>query len=154
MMNEPVVRCCEERDLATISAREPAGRNYARTTFARQKAGDCLYLVAWLDGEPVGSGELEWADVPELRNLQVDQDHRNHGIGTAITNAAEQAASPRGRLAVGVAVDNADARRLYQRLGYQPTTGRRTFTYTYIDDDGHQGTATEIVDYLVKPLDI
>jgi ribosomal protein S18 acetylase RimI-like enzyme len=84
----------------------------------------------------------------------VDQDHRNHGIGTAITNAAEQAASPRGRIAVGVAVDNADARRLYQRLGYQPTTGTRTFTYTYIDDDGHQGTATEIVEYLVKPLDI
>lgn len=151
-MAEVVVRRCEASDVHTITAREPGERGYARATFDRQQAGHCLYLVAWLGDEPVGSGELEWAPVPELKNLQVVATYRGRGIGTAINAAAEAAARGRGRIAIGVGSDNPEAERLYRRLGYQPTGRTETYTYSYVDDAGIRRTATETAEYLEKEL--
>jgi GNAT superfamily N-acetyltransferase len=89
-------------------------------------------LVAW-DGEtPVGDVYL-WCEpveevevreafpgVPMLNHLEVSPGRQGHGIGTQLIRAAEDAARRRGfdRIVLGVGVDNPDAKRLYQRLGY------------------------------------
>lgn len=151
-MEDAVVRPCEASDVDVIAAREPEGRDYARTTFDRQQAGRCLYLVAWLDDEPVGSGELEWAPVPELKNLQVIPACRGRGIGAALNRAAEEAARGHGRIAIGVGSDNPGAKRLYLRLGYRPTGRTETYTYSYVDDSGTRQSATETAEYLEKEL--
>jgi GNAT superfamily N-acetyltransferase len=97
---------------------------------ARHNGGDLL--VAWLDGVPVGNvflwcealeePELREAfpDAPLLNHLEVAPAVRGHGIGTALVRACEKAARRRGYdiLLLGVGVDNPEARRLYERLGY------------------------------------
>lgn len=151
-MREVVVRACGELDVQSLAAREPRGRDYAQATFERQQAGHCLYLTAWLAGEPVGSGELEWQPVPELKNLHVLASHRGEGIGTAINRAAEDAARGHGRITIGVGTDNPAAKRLYLRLGYRSTGRFETYTYRYVDDSGDSQVATETAEYLEKVL--
>jgi ribosomal protein S18 acetylase RimI-like enzyme len=89
-------------------------------------------LVAWRDTRPLGWVMLDWGAVAHapaawkgthlyLEQLQVLEEHRNRGIGTALLLAAEAAAISRGRefVSLGVGIDNPDARRLYERLGYR-----------------------------------
>lgn len=152
MTGDVVVRRCIAAEVDLIASREPVGKNYARATFARQESGACCYLVAWLGDEPVGSGEVEWAAVPELKNLRVEPSRRGEGVGTAITAAAEREAAPLGRLAIGVGTDNPDARRLYERLGYRATGRTETYSYQYVDDDGVRHSAVETAEYLGKQL--
>lgn len=149
-----VIRPCEAADVERIVAREPAGRGYAAATYARQQRGQCAYLVAWVDGVPVGSGELDWSHLPELKNLRVEADHRNRGIGRLLIAAAESEARSRGqsRLCMGVAEDNPDARRLYERLGYHGTGRVSTVEYDYVDDDGRRRHARETNEDLEKVL--
>ncbi len=146
------MRRCVAAEVAVIAAGEPEEKNYASSTFARQSAGECVYLVAWDGAEPVGSGELEWAPIPELKNLQVAPDRRSHGVGTAIVVAAEAEAAPFGRIWIGVSADNPGARRLYERLGYRPTGRTETFSYTYVAADGSKHSITETAQYLEKRL--
>ena len=146
------VRRCLATDVPVIAAGEPDGMNYAGSTFARQSAGECAYLIAWDGAEPVGSGELEWAPIPELRNLQVLPTRRGHGVGTAIVAAAEEEAAPFGRIWIGVSEDNPDARRLYERLGYRPAGRTETFSSTSIAADGSTYSITETAEYLEKRL--
>lgn len=142
-------------DMAAVEAlerREPAGRQYVRPAFAAQTRGEQTVLVAWIDGVPVGSGEVT-ADVrPEFRNLRVDADRRGQGVGTRLIAAAEALATDRGVLRIGVALDNPDARRLYQRRGYAPTGEIEEYEYTYVDDDGRRMTVRESSEYLEKDL--
>lgn len=148
------VRRCSATEVARIAALEPEEKDYARRTFARQSAGECLYLVAWIGEQPLGSGELEWAPIPELKNLRVAPTHRSHGIGTAIITAAELEAAPFGRLWIGVNEDNPDARRLYERLGYTATGRTETYSYTSIEANGSKHSITETAEYLQKRLEI
>lgn len=147
-----VVRPCVPADVPVIEGREPPGRGYARATFARQTSGDCCYLVAWLDDEPVGSGELERTVPPELKNLHVVPRLRGCGIGTALIEAAEALAVDHGRIRIAVADDNPAARRLYSRLGYRATGESVTYSYEYVDDDGTPRAATETSIVLEKTL--
>lgn len=55
-------------------------------------------------------------------------------------------------ISVGVGVDNPDARRLYERLGYTATGRIETYRYTYVDPDGDERSATETAEYLNKRL--
>lgn len=148
------IRRCESADVERITAREPAGRGYAVATYERQRLGKCEYLVAWVDDVPVGSGELDWSPVPELKNLKVEADHRNQGIGRLLIAAAESEARSRGqsRLCMGVDADNLDARRLYERLGYRGTDRVSTVEYEYVDDEGRTRHACETNEDLEKVL--
>jgi ribosomal protein S18 acetylase RimI-like enzyme len=143
---------CTAEDAHALSAREPGGKDYARSAFAAQERGECLFLVAWLGDVPVGSGELTRRQVPELRNLHVDASFRRRGIGTALIAAAEDAARPHDRIGLGVGDDNPDALRLYERLGYRPTGHSETYTYEYVDDEGERGSATETALWCEKDL--
>ncbi len=150
--NSVAIRRCTSHEVAIIESREPPGAGVARSLFTAQQAGRGLYLVAWEDDIPVGGGYLEWTQPPELKNLQVDEPRRGRGIGNAIIVAAEREARQDGALEIGVGVDNFDARRLYERLGYLPTGRRETYTYEYVDADGTRQKETETAVYLRKVL--
>ncbi|UEJ83877.1 GNAT family N-acetyltransferase [Brachybacterium halotolerans subsp. kimchii] len=143
---------CGEDDARALTAREPAGKDYASSVFAAQQQGLCLFLVAWIDDVPVGSGELVWKQVPELRNLHVEAGFRSRGVGSGLVAAAEDAARPQGRIGLAVGVDNPDARRLYERLGFAATGASETCTYEYVDDGGVRRRATETSQRLEKAL--
>jgi GNAT superfamily N-acetyltransferase len=93
---------------------------------------DEVVLVAWCDGEPVGTVALGLggADHPFVRerlprppvvhHLAVAPGVRRRGIGTALLAAAEQAAQAHGHgmVLLLVAADDADGLRLLRRAGY------------------------------------
>ncbi|MCS5522743.1 GNAT family N-acetyltransferase [Curtobacterium flaccumfaciens pv. oortii] len=151
-MSKVVVSRLDEASLASIEAREPPTRNYVRSAYAEQVRGALSVLVAWVDGVPVGSGEVTAGPRPELRNLRVDARYRGRGVGTAIIAAGEAAAEDRGVLRIGVAVDNPSARRLYERLGYVATGEVEEYEYTYVDDDDREVSERESSEYLEKLL--
>ena len=126
-----------------------------------------VLLVAWLDGRPVGDGFLSWEPaedpevrrrlpgVPELGHLEVVGPLWGRGIGTALIRAAEATARRFGhdRLLLAVGVDNPDARRLYERLGYADW-GHGTMVGTWLerDHDGRPVTLSETCHVLIKRL--
>jgi len=147
------VRRLAEADIARIEAEEPPGQDFVRTMWRLQERGSSVLLVAWVDGAPVGSAQLDRSGTPvELKNLNVDRRMRGLGVGTALIRAAEAEARPSGTLAMGVGLDNTRARALYERLGYEPTGRRTTTTYEYVDEHGVRKTATETDELLVKVL--
>jgi predicted N-acetyltransferase YhbS len=132
---------------------------------ARHNLG--VLLVAWIGETPVGSVYLwcETLEEPELRaafpgapllnHLEVAPDRRNQGIGTALVRACEAAARDRGNeiLLLGVGVDNPDARRLYERLGFLDWQ-RGPIIARWSEPDGAGGTrqAELAVDTLISSL--
>ncbi len=81
------------------------------------------YLVAWEDGDPIGHVCIEWTEPAELQDLWVLPARRRGGVGAALVGAVEARVAARGRevLALTVGIGNEDARRLYERLGYERT---------------------------------
>ena len=69
------------------------------------------------------------ADEAELLTLAVLPDARRHGLGAALLGAAEAAARTAGavQLFLDVAADNAPARALYARAGYQACATRPAY---------------------------
>ncbi|MFE5777212.1 GNAT family N-acetyltransferase [Brachybacterium sp. NPDC056505] len=143
---------CAEDDARALTSPEPVGKDYASSVFAAQQQGLCLFLVARIGEVPVGSGELVWKQVPELRNLRVEAGFRSRGVGSALIAEAEDAARPQGRIGLAVGIDNPDARRLYERLGFAATGESETCTYEYVDDAGVRRSATETSQRLEKEL--
>jgi GNAT superfamily N-acetyltransferase len=142
-------------------------RHFFGGCLARPGGGDGVLLIAWLDGRPVGDVFLarDLADEPEVRrwlpgvprlvHLEVDGRVQRRGIGTVLVHAGEEVARRLGdrRLALGVALDNPGARRLYERLGYSDW-GHGTVVGTWQDHD-HDGppvTRSEVLAMLVKDL--
>jgi GNAT superfamily N-acetyltransferase len=142
-------------------------RHFFTDRLARQQRGGGVLLVAWLDGRPVGDVYLECepAEEPEVRrqlpgiprldHLEVLGPLTRRGIGTALIRAGEDTARrlSHQQLALGVGVDNPNARRLYERLGYADWGhGRVVGTWVERDHDGPPVTVSEVYDVLVKRL--
>jgi GNAT superfamily N-acetyltransferase len=153
-------------DLAALVA-ALGQRHFFTDHLARQRDGGAVLLVAWLDGRPVGDVFLECGPaaepevrrllpgVPRLIHLEVLGPFQGRGIGTALIRAGEDTARRLGheRIALGVGVDNPNARRLYERLGYADW-GHGTVVGTWVerDHDGPPVTLSEVCDLLVKHL--
>ncbi|MFE0254468.1 GNAT family N-acetyltransferase [Streptomyces sp. NPDC059010] len=160
------ITACTAADVALLDLHmgSPGRTSFHARRFARQEAGECTYLVAWLDGRPVGHTEMRWTGCadprvravrpgcPEIGGLAVwPEELRSHGIGTTLVGAAEQLARARDLTVagIGVAKDNPRAAALYARLGYRPLVDYLD-RYSYEDVDG---TIRECVDpcaFLVK----
>ena len=129
-----------------------------RERFEQQRRGEIVYLVAWENGAAVGHELLRWRGrlgYPQVEDLFVSPDRRDHGIGTQLLEAAEAEARERGfgRVGLGVAVDNDRARRLYARRGYAPAEAKPYLvTYPAYGDDGIQRVVNELTLFLVKEL--
>jgi ribosomal protein S18 acetylase RimI-like enzyme len=107
--------------------------DYFRARFAEQRKGLGFILVAHSGDLPIGAvwatwlraheseGEPSLADIPFLYHFEVCKEYRCQGVGTAMLQLAERMLYARGFIQVALGVDqhNLDARRLYERLGYQ-----------------------------------
>lgn len=164
-----LIKECREPDVELLERHIPSpGKNrYHEERFHRQRAGLSTFLVGWLDGVPVGSGEVRWQgpdaaevrrrfpDCPEVNGLIVwPPERRSRGVGTALIAAAEELARRRGRRRLGLAVadGNPRAAALYLRLGYQETGCWFVGSYPFVDDDGVRREIFESCRYLVKPI--
>jgi GNAT superfamily N-acetyltransferase len=132
---------------------------------ARHNLGELL--VAWAGDTPIGDVYL-WREpleepelraaypgVPLLNHLEVVPAWQGRGIGTALVRACEEAARDDGAdiLLLAVGVDNPDARRLYERLGYLDWQGGPIVArWTEPDGAGGIRAAELTVDPLVRSL--
>jgi [ribosomal protein S18]-alanine N-acetyltransferase len=104
-----------DADVARIGDRLPLHRLESAQT----------YLVAWDGSEPVGHAHVAWEEttlgVPEIGDVFVPAELRGRGIGTELSEAAEQMARMRGhrQISITASIANAGALRLYRRLGYR-----------------------------------
>jgi GNAT superfamily N-acetyltransferase len=82
------------------------------------------FLVAFIDGEPVGCGGVGRYDVDtcELRRMYVLPAHRGKGLGRTILVALEDAARELGYATMRLETGNEapEALRLYTSSGYEP----------------------------------
>jgi len=159
-------RACNEHDLVALRNAWPTADDVHGARYTEQREGTATYLVAWQDEEPLGSGLIQWhgpigmnaraafPDSVEVNHLQVRPELRGRGVGTVLLKAAEQLAENRGYklIAVGVALDNPDATRLYRRLGYTPTGVVDVCAYDWTGDDGQQHHEIETDQLLIKRL--
>ncbi|MEV7888229.1 GNAT family N-acetyltransferase [Streptomyces sp. NPDC002817] len=161
------ITVCRAADVALLDQR--AGSlgvtSFHGRRFARQEAGESTYLVAWLEGRPVGNTELRrtgcaapevTVDPPEINALDVFPERlRSRGIGTALIRAAEGLARERGLTVVGIGIgvgkDNPRAAALYARLGYRPLVGY-VDRYSYEAADGTTRECVDAAVFLVKNL--
>lgn len=100
-------------------------------------AGDmAVFVVAYADGEPVGSGGLRALDAThgEVKRMYVVPAHRGTGVSTAILRRLEDEARARGwdRLVLETGERQPEAMRLYAREGYSRIPA---FGY-YVGSDG------------------
>jgi len=123
-----------------------------------QEKGKATYLIAWEGKVPVGHLLIRWggtlevprivdrmpmaarfANYPCFDRIEVRQDRRGRGVGTALIRRAEECVRERGfeQAVITVDIENGRARALYERLGYAESgLGVFTTSGTYIDDDG------------------
>ncbi|MDQ3810492.1 MAG: GNAT family N-acetyltransferase [Chloroflexota bacterium] len=142
-----VVRACRSDDLPGLEWFDMYRhhREIFRDAFARHVRGDNVMLVADLNDFPVGQA---WVDLTKRRAegvgyiwaVRVLPCLHNLGIGTLLMRGAERVLRARkiGVAEVGVEKDNADARRLYERLGYA-FCGELSEEYGYTTPDGVRG---------------
>ncbi|MBZ0298972.1 MAG: GNAT family N-acetyltransferase [Anaerolineae bacterium] len=101
-------------------------RDVIQRAYARAEQGEIAFLVADLNGFPVGQVWVDFvrqaeAGVGVIWALRVLEPLQNLGIGSHLIRAAESAITARRlRTAeIAVSVENLAARRLYERLGYR-----------------------------------
>ena len=166
----PEIRPLEQSEIPLLVAHLDVGRLAGRhhDRFTQQQDGHLTYLLAWLDGIPIGHMTVRWtgttdafvaeriSECAHLEDLFVMPEHRSRGIGSRILAqrrtclAAERAFT---RIGLAVGTENPRARMLYERLGYVDA-GFGVFEIggSYLDIHGNQRRWREVCEYLVKPL--
>lgn len=137
MTPQPLIRAMGESDPAVISAAFTAiGWDKPAALYqhylAQQEEDRRLAWVAEWHGEFAGYVTLLWTSaygpfadrqIPEVADLAVLPKHRRHGVGNALLDQAEAAASERSPvvgIGVGLYADYGAAQRIYARRGYLP----------------------------------
>jgi ribosomal protein S18 acetylase RimI-like enzyme len=116
-------------------------------------------LVAKLDSAPVGSVSINQHDaMPGLLHLfalDVASPFQRRGIGAALVETVERQAPLRQLDGVwlDVAIDNTDAMRLYERLGYRREGSTVVNRWSYIDEQGAQREMAETCFRMFKRFD-
>ena len=114
-------------------------------------------LVAELDGQIAGTvskGGWGFQRSGSLRMfaLDVGRAFRNKGVGTALIHAVESAAIGLNldEVNLEVSVDNVDAIRLYERLGYRRLPEPVTDSWDELDEHGHRRTVEALSWIMIK----
>ena len=167
MHDELRIRICSERDIVLLARQFSSGDSRVHAfRYARQQDRHSTYLIAWLGEVPVGHLDLRWqgaeespiaqqhlAEHPELNGIVVFPEYRSQGIATRLIASAEYMARERGfrQVCLGVNIENALARSLYERLGYRDW-GHGVVEASYPLLDQHGTRCVEQVIYLRKEL--
>jgi ribosomal protein S18 acetylase RimI-like enzyme len=132
---------CDD-DLACLAwSGNPAHlRSVAAALRRAARALEDYLVVRAPGGQPVAKMRVDYtseADSGVFSQLAVMEALQGLGIATMLIGAGEQRVRTRGLAfaALGVEDDNPRARRLYERLGYQPA-GRQHASWEVEDDDG------------------
>lgn len=111
-----------------------ADETFSREWLVRQQvAGNLDYIAAWIKGIPVGQGVILWSGyaipqlaadfscTPVIRSVEVAEEYRGCGIGSAIVAELEARARARGYkyISLGVMPGNTHAENLWRYLGYK-----------------------------------
>ena len=91
--------------VADESIRPPTGQN----------------LVAYLAGEPIGSGALKGGAVPEIKRLWVSEEARGLGVGRRLMDTLESTAAQSGATSVRLDTNGVltEAIAMYRKRGYE-----------------------------------
>jgi GNAT superfamily N-acetyltransferase len=161
------VRPLHDEEVAAVERHFPSAIvDKHRVRLARQRRGNALYLIAWLEEAPVGHVLLKFTtagdpggpgrpECPHIEDLLVKPEWRGRGIGSSLLEAAERAAAERGcaRVGLNVATENVRARELYARRGYVDSGGGEcVIEGSYLDADGRLCSWSDASLYLVKRL--
>jgi len=165
----PQLRLVTEADLAELKALPFSGGLPSKhdSRYARQLAGEVVYLLALIDDEIVGHLLLKWngPEHPRVRSLApscaeiedfvVKAALRGRGIGSAMLDHAATLCLNRGvtRLGLGVGLGNPTAHDLYERRGFAlvPNSEHRV-TWLAPDSQGRQFEEHDDCVYLLKEL--
>ena len=151
-------------DVVSIAALQPSEIAYVDqclplSRLDRQVEGGSTYLVAWDDQRPVGHAHIAWVGthlgVPEIQDVFVLPERRRQGIGTQLTDAAEQEVRARGWESVSLSVSrdgNVAARSLYAKLGYVATGVNPVRVSGVITLRGRPFEVDDTLVYLAKSL--
>jgi GNAT superfamily N-acetyltransferase len=107
------------------------GHDEARIDPAEFDAPDGLFLVAWLDGEPVGCGgwrrldEPRWPGAVEVKRMYVPPRARRRGVARAVLAELERTAAAAGatRILLETGTAQPEAVAMYQASGYESVPG-------------------------------
>ncbi len=156
-----VVRRAEKRDILRLAASlaPDVAKLQVHNRWEENQLGYREMLVAEFEGDIAGTvsfGGARFSRPDSLRwfALDVGAAYRRQGIGTALIESVEQEAR-RQRLTSGnleVAVDNVDAIRLYERLGYKRQGDPVVDSYHRFADDGSKEVIEELSWVMVKRL--
>lgn len=166
-MRQPDIREVAREDLAALEHAYTSeyGRSHA-DDLADQTLGEKSFLVAWVDGEPVGHVLVNWQGArqpepaaafpgcPEIFRLAVLESYRHRGIATALVRACESEARRRGHVRIGLGTDPAvpEEQNLYISLGYVDS-GIGLFDDVYKTTRGSKMyTVRESTKFLIKTL--
>ncbi len=148
-MSDIEIRQATTADLDALMARSDTAqeRRAEAARFEAQEGGEGLLLIAWEDETVRGRVRLRWwskyievidefGEFPEINAL--DAWPQGTGVGTRIIAKCEQISVDRGekQMGIGVVKTNVDARRLYERLGYE-YWGDVIDRSEYFDDAGN-----------------
>jgi ribosomal protein S18 acetylase RimI-like enzyme len=135
----------------------PVHLRHVADDLQRVEGGGIDYLAARLpDGTPVAKGGVDYVDEPgqgSIYQLVTRAELRGLGIGTRLIREAEERIRARALPVVrlGVEVDNARARALYERLGYV-ATGERPAAWEDMRPDGSVFTYETVLTEMKKRL--
>jgi GNAT superfamily N-acetyltransferase len=166
-MTEIVVRPLDEEDLASVTAsiasRPP---EQLRRRLREQGEGGPIYLIAWIDGTPVGFVGLglypdrstdemvEARDMALVTDLHVEEPFRRRGAARALMQELERRAlaanMPGVILDTGTDESFAAARALYGSLGYEQQQG--VFLAGWSDPDRPGIHYVDLITQWRKPL--
>ncbi|MEO8422685.1 MAG: GNAT family N-acetyltransferase [Actinomycetota bacterium] len=156
-------------ELKVFQAGLPAWNSteYAKR-LAAQERGELVQVVAWMDERPVGKAMLlfpghdefsessEREGCGEIRDVGVAEAARRRGVATSLIGMLEAAAREHGMERIGLTVasgeEDAPARSLYEKLGYEVAHGPFIASTDLYDDDGRPIHVGDVMSYLTKSL--
>ncbi len=164
------VRSLTQDDLAIVSRELNPARDLGThtTRLGLQSEGKLEYLIAWIDGAPVGHGMIYWdgptgppkqflSEVrPYVEDLWVRRELRSRGIGARIIAEMAMTAAARRCQSIGlsVGINNRGAIRLYERLGFvKVRVPNFTLSGIVASNSGSREFWSEECIYMVKNLD-
>ncbi|KKI90549.1 hypothetical protein WQ54_21715 [Bacillus sp. SA1-12] len=164
------IKAAEESQLDyLVSQFSPDNPMFQYNRYHVQKKAEGLYLIAWKNSIPIGHFLLRWCgpqdtyvtnsiDITYSAFLEAGltkDEYRRMGVATAIIQEAERLSKEKGCTHIGleVGVENSEAKRLYEKLGYKDWGyGEFPISWECIDTNGNKGTDTEIVIFMQKDL--